>query len=282
MRSENGKVNKAKRRAVSLGADKAYADFFRFSEDLREKAEADASSGNLKGSIEKYNEAIVRYDTLSNLMEASSLRKEIDDNSFARFSPDDYVEAEKFSLNAIDHYNLDYKLAKEASEDALKFYKKVVNKGYLEFTNAAGAAAKEYKEDCDSIKVARSRKEEYNKAVRLFNKGKTAADRANYKEAYKIYTESANLFAKLYEEVSAKRAEAEKAMAEAAKRQQESSNLALEADKEAPLTEAGEGFTDGELDLQNVSTPETGTPVENINTSNGENGDKSAKGQGGL
>ena len=282
LRSENGKVNKAKRRAVSLGADKAYADFFRFSEDLREKAEADASSGNLKGAIEKYNEAIVRYDTLSNLMEASSLRKEIDDNSFARFSPDDYVEAEKFSLNAIDHYNLDYKLAKEASEDALKFYKKVVNKGYLEFTNAAGAAAKEYKEDCDSIKVARSRKEEYNKAVRLFNKGKTAADRANYKEAYKIYTESANLFAKLYEEVSAKRAEAERAMAEAAKRQQESSNLALEADKEAPLTEAGEGFTDGELDLQNVSTPETGTPVETINTSDGENGGKSAKGQGGL
>ena len=71
-------------------------------------------------------------------------------------------------------------------------------------------------------------------------------------------------------------------MAEAAKRQQESSNLALEADKEAPLIEAGEGFTDGELDLQNVSTPETSTPVENINTSNEGNGGKSAKGQGGL
>ena len=55
-------------------------------------------------------------------------------------------------------------------------------------------------------------------------------------------------------------------MAEAAKRQQESSDLALEADKEAPLTEGGEGFTEGDLDLQNLSTPQTGAPVENINT----------------
>jgi treponemal membrane protein, putative len=32
------------------------------------------------------------------------------------------------------------------------------------------------------------------------------------------------------------------------------------------LTEGGEGFTEGDLDLQNLSTPQTGTPVENINT----------------
>lgn len=46
--------------------------------------------------------------------------------------------------------------------------------------------------------------------------------------------------------------------------------MALEADQEAPLTEAGEGFNQGELDLQDLSTPETGAPVENIDTQNDE------------
>lgn len=161
-------------------------------------------------------------------------------------------------------------MAKESSEDALKLYKKVVNKGYFEFAKTAKDTAIESKYYCDSIKVARSRKEEYNNAVKTYNRGKSAADRSDYKEAYVSYDEAAKLFAKLYVEVSLKRAEAERAMAEAAKRQQESSDLALEADKEAPLTEGGEGFAEGDLDLQDLSTPQTEAPVENINTQDDE------------
>ncbi|UTC83260.1 hypothetical protein [Treponema denticola] len=263
---QNGKVNKARKKAVELGADKAYAELFQVPETLRQKADSDAQAGNYKAAIAKYNEAIIRYDTLSNLMNAATLRTEIESNNFGSYSPADYVEAERFSINTIDHYPLDHKMAKESSEDALKLYKKVAAKGYLESAKKSKDTAKEYKDDCDSIKVARSRKEDYNKAVRIYNRGKSAADRSDYKEAYTSYNEAAKLFAKLYEEVSLKKAEAEKAMAEAAKRQQESSALALEADKEAPLTEAGEGFTEGNLDLQNLSTPQTGAPVENINT----------------
>ncbi|UTC63173.1 hypothetical protein E4O05_04570 [Treponema sp. OMZ 787] len=262
----NGKVSKARKKAVELGADKSYSELFQVSEALRQKADSDAQAGNYKAAIAKYNEAVIRYETLSNLMNISALRNEIENYNFGRYSPTDYVEAERFSINTIDHYRLDHKMAKESSEDALKLYKKVAAKGYLEFTKTAKDTAKEYKEDCDSIKAARSRKEDYNKAVRTYNQGKVSADRSDYKEAYKSYNEAAKLFAKLYEEVSLRRAEAEKAMAEAAMRQQESSDLALEADKEAPLTEAGEGFSEGELNLQNLSTPQTGAPVENINT----------------
>lgn len=274
---ENGKVNQARKKTVEVGADKAYPDFFGVAENLKQKADEDSEAGNLKDSIGKYKEAIVRYETLTNMMTASNLRTEIEANGFAAYTPTDYVEAERFSINTVDHYSLDYKMSKEASVDALKLYKKVLDKGYFEFTKTSKNTAKEYKEDCDSIKAARSRKEEYNKAVRTYNQGKSAADNSDYKKAYMSYNEAAKLFAKLYEEVSLKRAEAEKAMAEAAKRQQESSDLALEADKEAPLTEAGEGFTEGELDLQNLSTPETGVPVENINT----NGDDTANTENG-
>ena len=280
---EDGKVNQVRKRAIELGADEAYPDFFNAADDVKQKADADVAAGNLKEAIAKYEEAVSRYETLINLTEASNLRTEIEANGFAAYSPADYAEAERFSINTIDHYNLDYTMAKESSEDALKLYKKVVNKGYFEFAKTAKDTAIESKYYCDSIKVARSRKEEYNNAVRTYNRGKSAADMADYKEAYISYDGAAKLFAKLYVEVSLKRAEAEKAMAEATIRQQESSDLALEADKEAPLTEGGEGFTEGELDLQDLSTPETGEPVENINTQDdeSENTDNSQTTEGG-
>ena len=280
---EDGKVNQVRKRAIELGADEAYPDFFNAADDVKQKADTYVAAGNLKEAIAKYEEAVSRYETLINLTEASNLRTEIEANGFAAYSPADYAEAERFSINTIDHYNLDYTMAKESSEDALKLYKKVVNKGYFEFAKTAKDTAKESKYYCDSIKVARSRKEEYNNAVRTYNRGKSAADMADYKEAYISYDGAAKLFAKLYVEVSLKRAEAEKAMAEATIRQQESSDLALEADKEAPLTEGGEGFTEGELDLQDLSTPETGAPVENINTQDdeSENTDNSQTTEGG-
>lgn len=280
---EDGKVNQVRKRAIELGADEAYPDFFNAADDVKQKADTDVAAGNLKEAIAKYEEAVSRYETLINLTEASNLRTEIEANGFAAYSPADYAEAERFSINTIDHYNLDYTMAKESSEDALKLYKKVVNKGYFEFAKTAKDTAIESKYYCDSIKVARSRKEEYNNAVRTYNRGKSAADMADYKEAYISYDGAAKLFAKLYVEVSLKRAEAEKAMAEATIRQQESSDLALEADKEAPLTEGGEGFTEGELDLQDLSTPETGVPVENINTQDdeSENTDNSQTTEGG-
>ena len=280
---EDGKVNQVRKRAIELGADEAYPDFFNAADDVKQKADTDVAAGNLKEAIAKYEEAVSRYETLINLTEASNLRTEIEANGFAAYSPADYAEAERFSINTVDHYNLDYTMAKESSEDALKLYKKVVNKGYFEFAKTAKDTAIESKYYCDSIKVARSRKEEYNNAVRTYNRGKSAADMADYKEAYISYDGAAKLFAKLYVEVSLKRAEAEKAMAEATIRQQESSDLALEADKEAPLTEGGEGFTEGELDLQDLSTPETGAPVENINTQDdeSENTDNSQTTEGG-
>ena len=280
---EDGKVNQVRKRAIELGADETYPDFFNAADDVKQKADTDVAAGNLKEAIAKYEEAVSRYETLINLTEASNLRTEIEANGFAAYSPADYAEAERFSINTVDHYNLDYTMAKESSEDALKLYKKVVNKGYFEFAKTAKDSAKESKYYCDSIKVARSRKEEYNNAVRTYNRGKSAADMADYKEAYISYYGAAKLFAKLYVEVSLKRAEAEKAMAEATIRQQESSDLALEADKEAPLTEGGEGFTEGELDLQDLSTPETGAPVENINTQDdeSENTDNSQTTEGG-
>ncbi|MGF7109745.1 hypothetical protein [Treponema pedis] len=259
----DGRLKAARETAVELGADNDYPDKFSEASAVETNAANDTENGNLKEAIDKYNEAADRYETLSNLMKASSFRNEIEEYGFARFSAEDYVEAERLSINALDHYELDYKMAKETSEDALKLYESIANKGYFEFTKIAKDEAKEHKADCDSIKVARSRTEDYNAAVRLFNEGKAMAEEGNYRASFYAYNKSGEGFKTLYNEVSAKRAEAEAAMAEAARKQEESSALALEADKEAPLTEAGEGFSDGELDLEDKTTEPEGE-AENI------------------
>lgn len=267
---KNGRLKEAKERAVSLEADTVYPDKFAEAGKIENAAEAEVTTENLKEALAKYNEAADRYEILSNLMQASSLRNEIEEFGFARFAPDEYVEAERLSLNTLEHYELDYKMAKETAEDAIKLYEKTANKGYFEFTKTAKAVAKESKADCDSIKVARSRTEDYNNAVRMFNTGKTKAEESDFRAAFHSYNKSAEMFRTLYSDVSAKRAEAEAAMQEAARKQQESSNLALEADKEAPLTEAGEGFSEDEIQLEDKSSIQNNEVVEDIESDEAE------------
>ncbi len=262
LQAENGPVQKARERAIELGADKSYPEEFAVPENLLEAAKADIEAENLKEAVAKLNESIMRYDTLSNLMLAAQMKAEIEENNFSRYASEDFEEAEKMKANTLTHYELDHNKAKESSDEALEFYKKVINQGYYEFAKDSRARAEEAKSDCDSIKVARSRTKDYNFAVRLFAVGKTDVDNSEYKKAYEAFTGAADKFTTLYEEVSVRRAEAEIAMAEAAKKQEESSNLALEADKEAPLTEPTEGFNDGELELEDKSSPKAEDDVE--------------------
>lgn len=275
---KNGRLKEAKERAVSLEADTVYIDKFAEAEETEAAADEKFSAENLKEALTEYNEAADRYEILSNLMQASSLRKEIEEFGFARFAPDEYVDAERLSLNTLEHYELDYKMAKETSEDAVKLYEKTANKGYFEFTKTAKAVAKEAKADCDAIKVARSRTEDYNNAVRMFNAGKAKAEESDFRAAFHSYNNSAEMFRRLYTEVSAKRTEAEAAMQEAARKQQESSNLALEADKEAPLTEAGEGFSEKEIQLEDKSSIQNNEVVEDIESDEEESQEQPAEG----
>ena len=71
---EDGKVNQVRKRAIELGADEAYPDFFNAADDVKQKADTDVAAGNLKEAIAKYEEAVSRYETLINLTEASKLR----------------------------------------------------------------------------------------------------------------------------------------------------------------------------------------------------------------
>lgn len=268
--NENGSVNKARQRAVELQADVWYSEQFLYAEQIVENAKSDMQNEMFEDAFAKYSEAVVRYDTLSILMESYSTRKEIEENNFAHYSAEDYAEAERFSLNTLDHYELDYAMAKETAQDSLTLYKKVLSVGYREAAKNAKASAKESKADCDSIKVARSRTEDYNKAVRLFNEGKKANEALDYKSAFLLYNQSFQSFNKLYKETLEKRAAAELAIANAAQKQKESSGLALEADMESPMTDNDVDFSNKDFDLEDRTSPKSGEAIEDIDESEDE------------
>lgn len=278
---ENGKLKKAREKAVSLGADTVYPELLAATDELAQKAKTDSENGNLKDALAKYKEAIEQYNTLSNMLENSAMREEIEQNDFKGLMPEYYTEAEELSKNAaleLENTAPNYKTVKEKAERAGMLYEKILTAGYFGSAKSIRAEARKAKEKCDSIKVARSRTEEYNKAVLTYNTGKVYAEENKYKEAYNSYKTARDLFLGLYDEVFVKRQEASTAIDGATKKQRESSKLAREADKEAPLAPAAKGFEkDEKLELEDKSSP-TSSKIEEIvpdepeNTPNGSAG----------
>ena len=97
---ENGKLKKAREKAVSLGADTVYPELLAAIDELAQKAKTDSENGNLKDALAKYKEAIEQYNTLSNMLENSAMREEIEQNDFKGLMPEYYTEAEELSKNA--------------------------------------------------------------------------------------------------------------------------------------------------------------------------------------
>lgn len=284
-RLENAEKNaeKARQTAFENKADTNYSAQFKYAEIIFEEAKKGKTENKLI-SAGKFEEAEIRYKTLVNLALAAEARNEADTNGFAGYAAETYAEAERFYLNTFDHYEIDYSMAFSSSEDCLKLYKKVNQAGYLEWSKTAKASAEEAKTDCDSVKASKSMTKDYNLAVRAFNEANAAFSEKDYKKSYEGYNASYKSFSGLYQIVSKKRAEAEQALARTREKQNESFELALEADKEAPLEENAAGFENTEIDLSSLEIIESGNTeeVEEIKESvSDENGDDTEDGNSG-
>ncbi|PIE98008.1 MAG: hypothetical protein CR988_05130 [Treponema sp.] len=181
--------------------------------------------------------AATRLTTLLNLDSASDLKNEITTNTFEGYAPDQYADAEIEYIKAFDNYGKQDQAAKDSSIKSLKLYTTVSNTGYREWTSLAKKGAENAKSKCDTLKANMSAKSDYDKALKSFTDGQTAEQKKNFKVAANTYNESAKMFTYIYDIVSTKRAEAEKAMRLAKEQQERSSSLAAEADITAPLSE---------------------------------------------
>ena len=130
-------------------------------------------------------------------------------------------------------------------------YKKIAKDERLKALNS--------KKDADSVKAAVTEKTSYQEAVDSFKKADQQYSMQDSVNAYENYKKANEIFTRLFETVTEKRAAAQKAIEEAKKSVQESEELAETADVKVPLTEQKEGIEDEDavlLEPDNYGNPE--------------------------
>jgi hypothetical protein len=206
---------------------------------------------------------IDRYNLLANYSKAVDAKEEIEENEFESYARNNYdrgVENLSKVEAAFDSGSDDFdKTVFVNAENALKEFNTVINVAYKKIAKEEREAALEAKKDADSVKAGVARKTEYKAAADLIQSGDSLYAMQNAKKAAEKYVEANEKFTYLYEDVAAKRAEAEAAIEEAKRRVAESQKFAEEADVKAPITEQVEGIEDEDavlLEADDYEDPE--------------------------
>ena len=184
------------------------------------------------------------YKCFENLSKAALLNDKIVAYDLEQYSSEEDVEkvallADEF--NTIESFeNIDGKYYLEKSEEMLALYDNIAKTGFKVLSNEARALYITTKKAADEIKASVAAKEEYTAANDIMINADASASRLEWENAYLGYQKADEAMSIVYETVAAKRAAAEKAMAEAKARAEAAAAFAVEADEIAPLTEEGE------------------------------------------
>lgn len=262
-------VAKARAAAVKVKADTAYPAQFKSADDTAAEAKKDYDANNFAAAQGKAQKAITQYRTLINQMRIADLKAKIDKHNLSSYDAESYRKGEELAAKISGLYESDSDGAFKISEQALNYYESVANAGFASMVADAKKKADEARERCDSIKAAAAMKDAYEKTVSRYRYAGIAAGNKKYEQAYMGYMTAADEFNDIYEKVKVKRAQANDAMERAKARQEASSKLAKDADREAPLPENAEGFSEEPIDLEELqhstTTGNTAAPAKGGN-----------------
>lgn len=262
-------VAKARAAAVKVKADTAYPAQFKSADDTAAEAKKDYDANNFTAAQGKAQKAITQYRTLINQMRIADLKAKIDKHNLSSYDAESYRKGEELAAKISGLYESDSDGAFKISEQALNYYESVANAGFASMVADAKKKADEARERCDSIKAAAAMKDAYEKTVSRYRYAGIAAGNKKYEQAYTGYMTAADEFNDIYEKVKVKRAQANDAMERAKARQEASSKLAKDADREAPLPENAEGFSEEPIDLEELqhstTTGNTAAPAKGGN-----------------
>jgi len=248
---------KVRAEAVKLKADAAYPVQFKSADDTAAEAKSGYEANNFAVAQEKAQRAITQYRTLINQMQIADLKAKIDKNDLSSYDAENYKKAESLSAQIPGLYESDPAKAFELSEQALNYYETVKEAGFASLMNDAKKKADEARSRADSVKAATAMKDPYAKTVNRYRAAGIAAGNKKYEQAYTGYMTAADEFNDIYEKVKIKQAQATEAMERAKARQEASSKLAKDADREAPLPENAEGFSEEPIDLDELQRSTT-------------------------
>lgn len=255
-------IEKSRERAIDAGAedDDATSDFFNaLDEEYRRQralAESEGISPEMTNILRQINAA---YEGLAQYEEAKAKKKLIDDNGYASNNQRAYDEGadllEELEEIMADSDSFFEELRSGESDAGTQFLNKAT-KANTDFTNVLKAAANNMrteafkaKKQADSVKASVSRKDDYDDGVSEFRAGDSNYVTGSVDESIENYTRARDIFATLYKEVAAARAEAQKRISDAKKKVNHAWGVADEADKTDPLTEKIDGIEDHDAKL---------------------------------
>ena len=227
----------ARRAAVKAGADKAAPDQFNDT-DARYNELTKRSKAGENVTVE-LADVTARYRALEEYTKASALKNRIDELGFQSYDKTNYnkganalsaaerLSADKSSTGAqlYEQAHTAYTSLNTALQNAFK------TRAREERTAAFGA-----KRNADSVYAAVAQKKTYDSGVADFRSGDTSYAQQDAENALKHYGDARKTFEKLYADISEKRAAAQEAIEKAKAKVAETSEYAVQADKDAPLS----------------------------------------------
>jgi hypothetical protein len=230
------KAEAARKAALDAGADSAEAAQFAATDALYASLKAASDAGG--DAAAGLQDVTARYNALEDYAKALKIKSRIDENNYSSYDAADYDKAEKaladlrtlFADPSATGKNMFAK-----ADTAYASYMKVLNAAFRKLAQDERAAAFVSKRNADSVKAGVAQKDAYDKSVQEFRDGDASYSMQDAESAYGHYQTAHQSFDTLYNDISAKRAAAQKAIDDAKKKAAESSEYAAAADKEAPL-----------------------------------------------
>lgn len=256
-------LSNARKLAIESGAETSEADKLaaidKLYADIKEKADQDVKIASEGKDIAD------RYLALSAYISAKDAKAKIDDTemfSLAQSLYDDGCAA----LDELEELYNDpeatgAQLLSKATT-ASSCLNTVLITIYRKIATDERKDALETKKDADSVKAGVAMKAKYNEAVNCIKDGDALYARQNSPKAYESYNKAKVMFEELFEEVTAKREAALKAIEEAKKKVAAVEEIAEIADQEAPITEPVEGIEDEDTVLLEEDTYEDPAEAE--------------------
>lgn len=246
------KVEESRKSAMDAGAASANAAAFNAAEAEFASVKAAVSSGSSDDLSAALKDLDGRYKALAAIANAKKKKDRIDSLGYASYDQASYNEGSKTleeltSPDAAVSFGSGL-LNKASSAEAA--FDKVLDAAFRSLARDERNKAFAAKKDADSVKAAVSRKDEYNKGVDSFKRGDSQYVTGDPEGSLKSYTSAKDVFVKLYSEISEARAKAQAAIEAAKARVSQSEEVAVEADRAAPLgDEEVEGIEDEDSTL---------------------------------
>jgi len=225
-------ITAARDELIASGFTYYFPDYLEGADEVALQAQDEYEKKDYYAAKDTAGRALEIYATLNSGAAAYLARKEIIDNGFAIFDPENFDKAEEAGTNAIDAYDKgDIKGARDSADEAQLGYNLVLNTGWANFAADFGVAAESERQHALDVKGNVAVRDGFNAANDIYEQGAASLEAEKYAEAAALFQQSEARFAEIARLTEEKRTLAEAAIREAEERAEASDEAARRAEE---------------------------------------------------